>query len=204
MFTQKWRIVIARATARSNPLFYLFLFATLILLFNACSKTNSTDAWREANTNAYDAVVKNSDYRELKTESGPSGVYYKIINSGTGTEYPLQTGKVKILYKGSYYDGTIFDVGSSQNDVSMEFSLTPPSSYAYSPYTPANISRGLSFALQNMVVGDKWEVWIPYYLGYGAVGLVITNPYTYAYQTVVQAYSALVYEVELVGITQYP
>ena len=168
-------------------LFYTLLFASLIVLFNACNKDDSSNAWREANLNAYDAITKDASYQELRTKSGPSGVYYKVIQSGTGTEYPLQTSNVKILYKGSYYDGTIFDTGTSQSNTPTEFSLS-------------GTVRGFSFALQNMVAGDKWEIWVPYYLGYGDTDYY--DPVTY--QLTVKAYTTLVFEVELVSETQYP
>jgi len=191
-------------------LLYLLSLTALIVLFNACKKDNNNDAWREANINAFEAISKNPGFSALQTETGPAGIFYKVIKTGTGTEYPFQTSNVKILYKGSYYDGTVFDTGSSTNDIPIEFSLIPPPSFLdtsllrLSLYTPDNISRGLSFALQNMVVGDKWEIWIPYFLGYGYSGLVLTDSYSYSYQTIVEAYSTLIYEVELVSITLYP
>jgi len=168
-------------------LFYIFVFVILSTSFNACNKDNSTNVWREANLNAYDAITKDANYQELRTKTGPSGVYYKVIQSGTGTEYPIQTSKVEVLYKGSYYDGTIFDAGTSQSNTPTEFLLS-------------GTVRGFSFALQNMVVGDKWEIWVPYYLGYGDTDYY--DPVTY--QLSVKAYTTLVFEVELVGETQYP
>jgi peptidylprolyl isomerase/FKBP-type peptidyl-prolyl cis-trans isomerase FklB len=50
---------------------------------------------------------------------------------------------------------------------------------------------GFSTALQHMEVGDKWEVWIPWQLGYGAIG-----------QREIKAYSTLVFEIELVDIVR--
>jgi FKBP-type peptidyl-prolyl cis-trans isomerase len=108
-----------------------------------------------------------------------------VIKSGTGTEHPIQTSKVKVLYKGLYYDKTIFDAGSGQSGVPVEFST-------------GGTVRGFSFALQNMVVGDRWEIWIPYYLGYGAGG------YTDYYgNALIKGYSTLIFDVELVSFTQY-
>jgi len=163
----------------------LLAFAITMVLFSACNDKNDIDAWREANTAAYEAITKT--YKPLQTATGPSGVYYKVVKSGTGTEYPLQTSKVKVLYKGTYYDGSVFDAGSSGNNIPVEFSLS-------------SVVRGFSFALQNMVVGDKWEIWIPYYLGYGATG----HYDTYGYTQLIKGYTTLVFEVELASITQYP
>jgi len=175
-------------------LFYLLIFSTITVSFGSCSSNTSDDAWREANWTAYEAITKDTNYNKLTVgngytdNNGPTGVYYRVEQSGTGTEYPLQTSKVKVLYKGTYYDGSVFDAGTSGNDFPTEFSLAGTS-----------VVRGFSFALQQMVVGDKWEIWIPYYLGYGSVGL--QDAY---YNTIIKPYTTLIFEVELVSITQYP
>jgi len=174
-------------------LLYFLIISTIIVSFSACNKNDSLDAWRVANTNAYDAITKDPNYQALQTETGPSGVYYKVIQSGTGTEYPLQTSKVKVFYKGTYYDGTVFDSGTGDSEAPTEFSLSGQS-----------LIRGFSFTLQNMVVGDKWEICIPYFLGYGATGYQVTDPYTYITQTVIKGYTTLIFTVELVSINQYP
>ena len=172
---------------------YLIVFFAFFAALSACKKDDKNDAWKEANTNAYEEITKNPNYHELKTGSGPSGVFYKIIKSGTGTEHPFQTSSVKVLYKGSFYDGSIFDQGTSKNENPVEFSLTGN-----------GVIRGFSFALQNMVVGDHWEIWIPYYLGYGSTGYTITDYLSGTYKTVIEGYTTLVFEVELVSIVQYP
>jgi len=180
-------------------LFYLLLFAVLFASFGGCNNSNDSvsEAWKTANINAYDAITKNPAYHELQTASGPTGVYYKDVQTDTtivkGTVYPLQTSTVKVLYHGTYYDQkTFFDIGTSQSGMPQSQTVNG-TMYGYT------IARGLSFALQNMVVGDKWEIWIPYYLGYGAIGL--TNS---SYQTVIKGYTTLVFTVELVSITEYP
>jgi len=170
-------------------LLFLLCITALGISFHSCNNGNSSSAWKNANMNAYDAITKNPDYSEVLTASGPTGVYKKVINSGTGTEYPFQTSKVKVLYQVTYYDGTTFDVGTSQSNTPAEFSLGGQS-----------VVRGFSFALQQMVVGDKWEIWVPYYLGYGASDYY--DPTTY--QLVCKGYTTLIFQVELVSITEYP
>jgi FKBP-type peptidyl-prolyl cis-trans isomerase len=170
-------------------IFYLLIIAAMGVSFGACNNNNGNvdEAWKTANTNAYDSIKKLPDFHALETTTGPTGVYYKIIQSGTpGTEYPLQTSTVSVLYSGAYYNKTVFDVGTSQNNIPKKFSLT-------------SVVRGFSFALQNMVVGDKWEIWIPYYLGYGATGK--TDSYG---NVLMKGYTTLVFTVELVSINQYP
>jgi peptidylprolyl isomerase/FKBP-type peptidyl-prolyl cis-trans isomerase FklB len=50
---------------------------------------------------------------------------------------------------------------------------------------------GFSTALQHMQVGDKWEIWIPWKLGYGESG-----------NNSIQGYTTLVFEIELVAIVE--
>jgi FKBP-type peptidyl-prolyl cis-trans isomerase len=170
--------------------FNLLIVVALFASFSACNNDDDDlAAWREANWEAYLAIAKNLNYSELRTATGPDGIYYRIIKVGEGTEYPLQTSKVKVLYKGTYYDRTVFDAGTSGNDIPIEFSLAGH-----------NVIRGFSFALQNMKVGDKWEIWIPHFLGYGSSGYIDQT----TYQTLIRGYTTLVFEVELVDITLYP
>jgi FKBP-type peptidyl-prolyl cis-trans isomerase len=166
------------------------LSIALLFSFAACSDNDEIDiAWKNANDEAYQKTAADTiNFKELKTETGPSGVYYKVLNSGDqSSESPFQTSKVKVLYKGSYYDGTVFDSGTSLTGTPVEFSV-------------AGTVRGFSFALQSMVIGDKWEIWIPYWLGYGYAGSINST----TGQVAIKGYSTLVFEVELVEITLYP
>ena len=173
-----------------KKLFYLLLISLISFTLVTCNDDDDDlKGWKEENEVAYNAIAEKSAYKEIETESGPSGVFYKALpnDKEKGLENPLQTSSVKVLYKGMYYDGSIFDAGTGDGEVPTEFST-------------AGTVRGFSYALQNMVVGDKWEIWIPWYLGYGNSGSV--DPYTG--RTVIKGYTTLVFEVELVEITQYP
>ena len=165
-----------------KKLFYFLLISLISFSFATCSDDDNDKEWKKANEDAYNAIAANPDYTELQTESGPSGVFYKVLpnDKPQGTEHPLHTSRVRVLYKGMYYDGSVFDAGTGDREVPAELST-------------AGTVRGFSFALQNMVVGDKWEIWIPWHLGYGNVG-----------QSVIKGYTTLVFEVELVEIIQHP
>ena len=179
-------------------LYYIIALFAMIISFNSCDNNGDIEAWRDANVNAYKEIAKNPDYKALTTETGPTGVYYKVIKTGTGTEHPLQTSKVKVLYKVYYYDKSIFGAGTGTSDIPVTMGVYEE---IYSGvYTP----RGLSFAFQNMVAGDKWEIWIPYYLAFGAYGIQDFDYYYYQSQTVIKGYTTLVYEVELVEVVMYP
>ncbi len=104
-----------------------------------------------------------------------SGLQYEVITAGTGAT-PSATDKVKVHYHGTLIDGTIFDSSVERGE---------PISF------PVNgVIQGWQEALQLMKVGDKWKVFIPFNLAYGDRGAGAKIP----------PYSALVFEVELLGI----
>ena len=105
----------------------------------------------------------------------PSGLQYKVITPGNGPR-PLTTDKVKVHYKGSLADGTIFD---------SSYDRGQPTSF-----TVSGVIKGWTEALLLMQVGSKWELTIPSKLGYGARGSGGKIPPN----------STLLFEVELLGI----
>jgi len=166
------------------------IFAILFISFSSCEDDDrkANKEWKSNNIDAYDRITKNPSYSEVSgLEVGyPRGVYKRVIKSGTGSVRPFQTAKVSVVYKGYYYDGAVFDVGNSKTEIPMSFLVN-------------EVVRGFSTALQAMVVGDKWEIVVPYYLGYGAV-----HEYDDYGVVVIRAYTTLFFEVELLGVDQYP
>jgi len=161
------------------------------LLFASCMEDKDTREWREANEAFMDAIADSTGVYPLehrdeiltaetgaKFESTPkTGVYYKVITSGNGPR-PVIGQTVKVNYTGTFYDGSQFDAGLAEFDVYY-----------------SSLIEGFYYALQRMKVGDRWIVYIPYYLGYGAT--------TYYYSTPsIPAYSALVFDMELRSIVE--
>ena len=170
-----------------KKLVYLLLVSLVSFGFFSCNEKEDNTEWREANIAAYEKIAMDPSYELLKGEPGsPLGVYYKEVKKGNGQVYPIQTSKVKALYKGSYYDESVFDAGSSVNEVPVSFKLN-------------EVVRGYSIALQNMVVGDKWEIAIPYHLGYGAA-----DTYDDYGRLIMRGYTTLFFEIELLEIELYP
>ena len=173
-----------------KKIFLWMLCLPFILTFSSCGgdDNDANTEWRDTNEAAFNAVASSTEYQAVTTPGGPGTIYRKVLKSGTGSEQPLSTSRVKALYKGAFYDGSVFDAGTSGNDVPVYF----PSKTATS-FQNNGVISGFSIALQNMVVGDKWEVWIPWDLGYGAAG-----------SGSIPGYSTLVFEVELLDIERYP
>ncbi len=97
---------------------------------------------------------------ENKTKEGvvalESGLQYKILESGDGSESPKQDDRVVVHYEGKLLNGETFD-----------------SSYERGQPQPLQVNQviaGWTEALQLMVPGDKWELYIPSNLGYGNRG----------------------------------
>ena len=101
---------------------------------------------------------------ELKAEDY---VIVHVKTVGEGTESPLFTDSVLVHYRGHLLPSTTYTAGY-QFDTSYAGDLNPltatPSKFAVS-----GVVAGWTTALQKMHVGDRWDVYVPYQLGYGTV-----------------------------------
>lgn len=108
----------------------------------------------------------------IETESG---LQYKVLREGDGAS-PTASNVVKVHYEGRLLDETVFD-SSYERGQPIEFQLT-------------GVIRGWTEGLQQMRVGAKYRLYIPYDLAYGAQGSPPTIP----------GYATLIFDVELLGI----
>ena len=113
-----------------------------------------------------------ADTTIIRTESG---LMYKVLTKGDG-EVPQKSDKVLVNYEGRLIDGTVFDASAKHGD--------KPSTFR-----PSQVIKGWTEALTMMPVGSKWQLYIPYNLAYGN-----------REQGEIKPYSALIFDVELVGI----
>jgi FKBP-type peptidyl-prolyl cis-trans isomerase FklB len=86
----------------------------------------------------------------------PSGLQYKVLQEGTGTFHPAKNTPCSCHYAGTLIDGTTFD---------SSYDRGSPTTFA-----PNQVIKGWTEAMQLMVQGDKWELYIPSELGYGDAG----------------------------------
>ncbi len=105
----------------------------------------------------------------------PSGLQYQILRKGNGAS-PKATDTVKVHYEGTLLDGTVFDSSIQRNEPAV--------------FPVRDVIPGWTEALQQMHVGDKWKLFIPAELAYGARGA----------GRVIGPNSVLIFEVELLGI----
>lgn len=108
-----------------------------------------------------------------------SGLQYKIIREGNG-DIPKATDKVKVHYRGTLIDGTVFD-SSYERGVPAEFFVR-------------GVIKGWTEALQLMKTGAKWQLYIPSELAYGERGTGST----------IGPNETLLFDVELLDITTTP
>ncbi len=84
-----------------------------------------------------------------------SGLQYQVVRAGNGPK-PAATDVVRVHYKGTLLDGTVFD-SSYDRGQPAEFGL-------------AQVIPGWSEGVALMPVGSKYTFWIPAELGYGEAG----------------------------------
>ena len=171
------------------------LFAIAMLLVS-CDETVTFDDTRKIdNETQFAKIAANPDYKKIESKSGNGFIMYKVLKEGESNQKPYFTDNVKVLYTGWYKrfwtkeDTFIDDNGNKfQNKVIFD-TTTGENNNVPRIFAVNGVVDGFSTALQNMNVGDKWEVWIPWNMGYGASG-----------NNTIVGYSTLVFEIELLEI----
>jgi FKBP-type peptidyl-prolyl cis-trans isomerase FklB len=110
-------------------------------------------------------------------QTTPSGLQYKVLKSGNGPT-PTAEDTVKVHYRGQLVDGTVFDESYGGGPASLKVS------------GPQGVIPGWKEALEQMKVGDKWQLVVPSNLAYGERGHPAGIPPN----------ATLIFEVELLGI----
>jgi len=82
----------------------------------------------------------------------PSGLAYKVLQSGSGTEHPKKHSRVVVDYSGWTTDGRMFDTSVLRGEPA-EFSLD-------------EVVPGWTEGMQLMTAGEKMRFWIPEKLAY--------------------------------------
>ena len=113
--------------------------------------------------------------REDGVKALPGGVYYKVLAEGDATgAKPTPGSVITAHYTGKTIDGATFD--SSRGDVPLACRLR-------------DLIDGWIIAMQQMHVGDRWEIYIPAEKGYGKFS-----------QPGIPGGSTLIFDIELLAI----
>ena len=99
-----------------------------------------------------------------------SGMLIEILSpsSKTDAKSPTKNDPCEVTYSGTLKDGTKFDAGTTS-------------------FSPSQVIKGWTEAMQMMVEGDKWKLYIPYDLAYGERGSPPKIP----------PFATLVFEIEI-------
>lgn len=104
-----------------------------------------------------------------------NGVYYKVLSAGEPSgAHPTPRSIITAHYTGTTINGKKFD--SSLGGAPLACRL-------------CDLIEGWIIALQQMRVGDKWEIYIPAEMGYGRYS-----------QPGIPGGSTLIFQIELLGI----
>ena len=117
--------------------------------------------------------------RQKATEEGihttAQGVLYEVLQQGSGPRATIRS-IVSVYYKGMLTSGKVFD-DNTQQGYPDAFRL-------------ADLITGWQIALTQMCPGDKWRIYVPSEVGYGAT-----------YVAGIPKHSTLIFEIELVGVS---
>lgn len=193
--------------------YFALMFAGMLgTLFTSCEETAEIDEyadWKARNIEFVDSIAgvakANADGKWLRilsfklNETNIDGdsveydnedyIYCEVIEKGVGTASPNFTDTVQVNYRGrliptlSFPEGKVFDQ-------SYKGTLNPATAVP-TKFSVGGVIVGWSTALQHMTKGDIWRVYIPAHLAYGS-----------SKQTDIPAYSALIFDMNLVGF--YP
>lgn len=125
-------------------------------------------------------IQANKDWLEAKAKeegvkSLQNGIYYKVISKGKNDgRHPSPRSIVTAHYTGCTINGKKFD--SSRGGTPIAFRLN-------------ELIEGWIIVMQQMCIGDKWEIYIPAEMGYGKLS-----------QPGIPGGSTLIFEIELFGI----
>lgn len=129
----------------------------------------SKRAYIQANKDWLNNKAKEKDVLPLS-----NGIYYKVLETGSPSGLmPTVRSIVTAHYTGRTIDNRVFD--TSRGGVPLACRL-------------CDLIQGWIVAMQQMHVGDKWEVYIPAEMGYGKFS-----------QPGLPAGSTLIFEIELLA-----
>ena len=113
--------------------------------------------------------------KEEGVKALPKGIFYRVVAEGNGDgKHPTPRSIITAHYTGRTINGQEFD--SSRGGAPLAIRL-------------CDLIEGWIIALQQMCVGDKWEVYIPAEMGYGKFA-----------QPGIPAGSTVIFEIELLGM----
>lgn len=185
-----------------NKKIYLIPLVLLALLFASCEETKEVskyENWQPRNQafldslqNVYDTKPDHGELKYFVPFTDPNmKIFYKEIDANTTGVRPVIPDAVSVFYRGKLYTGQKFDENFTEENPGLfddfdNFWVNPIND-EYPPYTIP--ITGWIETLQQMRVGERWIVYLPWQMGYGTGG-----------NKSIPGYSVLVFDMQLVGI----
>ncbi len=188
-------------------LFMAFCLSSFLLLLGSCSESDNTveeyPDWKNRNVTYWDKLytetqnkVNGGDtswkmYKCYSIEDSLKSVntdyiLVNVLTAGTGSGCPIYSDSVRVRYTGqllpstSYPQGYVFDT-TNKNEAT-------DATAGVADFKVSDLTSGFATALQYMHIGDQWDVYIPWTLGYLESG-----------STSIPGYSVLKFKIQLIA-----
>lgn len=129
---------------------------------------NNNNAYKERNLEFLEEYAQRPGVKSLY-----GGVLYREITKGKG-EKPSPRSIVTVHYKGTLINGKPFDATEKSRPATFPL---------------RGLIEGWKIAIKEMSVGSRWEVVIPFNLGYGSRGAGVIKPF-----------STLIFDIQLLRV----
>lgn len=196
---------------KHEKIFYLIVLLFMTLTMASCSENDNTveeyPNWKAKNEVYFNTLYATTQQKIASGDTSwkiipnfslqlpeknitlkpENNIIVEVLKEGKGSGCPIYTDNVRCHYMGrllpstSYADGLVFDKSyyGTFNEATAN-----PATFTIN----GGLVDGFATAMQNMHIGDKWRVYIPYQLGYGKKGA-----------KTIPAYSTLIFEIILVS-----
>lgn len=184
----------------------------LLLSLTSCSESDGTenefDNWKERNDSFFNSIYNQAksavdsgskEWKVIRQWSLPEAVgtnpenhiVARVLSEGQGSGCPLYTDTVYVHYRLRY-------IPTTQHPQGPVIEETWAGEYNLATMSPRKISvaaiSGWETALQNMHIGDRWLLYVPYQLAYGTADYQPSSSSGKIYGC-----SVLIYDVTLVA-----
>ncbi len=156
----------------------IYTFILLALVFAGCSSTDIIQPNKQLEIDK-EVIRKYLDENEIEAVEHSSGLFYQILEEGTGTK-PEIYHYVRVKYKGML-----------MNEEMTVFDESPTTDPPYSTFLLSGVIKGWQVGLKLMPEGTKAVLYIPSSLAYGKIA-----------SANIPANSNLIFEVELLDVIE--
>lgn len=205
------KLLLGAVVAMATPTVGVVCGGAALLATVSCSESDDTveefPDWQATNTAYWNSlytttqqkiasgdsswkIIRSYSLEDSIATSPTDNIVVNVVREGTGSGCPLYSDSVRIRDVGrllpsvSYPDGYVIDTTNPDE--------VDEASQGVRDASVSGFINGFSTALQHMHIGDTWDVYIPWTLGYGEAGSGSTIP----------GYSVLCFRISLVAYSR--